>query len=110
MKKSLWEARFTSSIGWGGQGVVTIQDDKISGGDGEFYYLGAFSVDSSNNITSKIFIKSYAQSPHSILPGVNEYNANFTGQYNEQKMDLKATIAGPLPATISVILQKITDL
>jgi len=110
MKKSLWAAFFTSSIGWGGQGVITIQDDQISGGDGEFYYHGGFSVNASNVATASIHIKSYGATPHSILPGVNEYTTTFTGQYNEQEMILTSSIVEPLRATISVKLKKITVL
>ena len=77
MKKSLWTACFTSSIGWGGDGIIMIDGNQICGADENFYYHGAYSINASNIATAQIHVKSYGTSPHSILPGINEYTTCF---------------------------------
>lgn len=110
MKKSLWTACFTSSIGWGGDGIIMIDGNQICGADENFYYHGAYSINASNIATAQIHVKSYGTSPHSILPGINEYTTCFSGPYDEERMDLTSEIVEPLHATVFVRLIKIVDL
>jgi hypothetical protein len=41
----LWTAEFGSSVGLFGGGAVVLQDGRIMGGDGSYYYLGEYTID-----------------------------------------------------------------
>ena len=110
MENSLWAAHFSSSIGWFGQGVITLNDNIVSGGNSEFFYLGTFSIDSSNNVKAKIFVKNFTEPAQSILGNLNEYTAEFSGHYYDSQMKLKAVVKEDPSKHISVFLRKIADL
>jgi hypothetical protein len=110
MESSLWAAHFWSSIGRSGQGVITLQDNIASGGSNEFFYLGNYSIDSSNNIKAKILVKNFTEPAHSIFENLNEFTVELSGQCHESQMKLNAVVKEHPEKYFWVLLRKIANL
>lgn len=65
----LWTAEFGSSVGIFGGGVVVLQDGRIFGGDGGYYYIGDFEL-VGNALKARIKVAPFVEGYESVFKSV----------------------------------------
>lgn len=89
MIEGLWTAEFGSSTGVFGGGVAVLQDGKVMGGDGGYYYVGEYTL--TNGIfRATIQVKPFIQNYESVFQTMNQpFTLDLSGSVLDENL-LKA--------------------
>ena len=108
MEKSVWAVEFLSNLQSLGRGVVTIDGESITGGDGIYYYIGSCSI-SDQNVSAMMKVEQHGPG-QSIFGPINAFTVKLTGTIDQNSMQLTGAMIENPQLTVQVKLKKLLDI
>ncbi len=109
MEKSLWAINFISNSRSFGSGVVIIDGNQITGGDGGYYYIGNC-IFTGNTITASAVITKHNSQVISIFGDLPSINLSLSGTVNGNEIQLSGHITEIPQMTMQATMRKLTTL
>jgi hypothetical protein len=106
----LWTVVFSTATGEG-TGVLTLSDGKLSGGDGNYYYLGSFKQDGSK-LTGSLRVVHFAGALTNVFGPVRDLQLYFTAVAGDDLIMGQALLARPVglgSPRMSIRLQRVSN-
>jgi len=92
-----------------GNGIVTIKDGAMNGGDEGYIYSGKL-TESDNRVTGRLAVSKWSQASASVFYGLDNYELDFTGDRGDgDSLDGWATVVGALGKTLFISAHRIGD-
>lgn len=91
-----------------GNGIVTIKEGAINGGDEGFIYRGRLSLDG-DRATGRIHVSKWSLAVPSVFSGLDDYQLDFTGDFNGDALDGWGTIVGQPNMTLWISAHRVGD-
>jgi hypothetical protein len=104
--EGFWAARFTGPRGVG-NGVVTLIEGRLFGGDSAFLYLGTYGGEA-DEFRASINIRRFARGPSGVIGG-NEFLVEVVGVLEEDKIAAHGRISGE-KFEFHIVLIKLAEL
>ncbi|HZR35471.1 MAG TPA: GrlR family regulatory protein [Nevskia sp.] len=113
MIEGMWAVYFGAEAGGGhriGAGVVTLESERVFGGDSNYYYTGSYAVKDSR-VTAEIRVRHYFGDRNNVFGPVEEIILQVTGVLIDRQQAIMAGhIVGQPGREIAMGFQRLADL
>ncbi|WP_196593341.1 GrlR family regulatory protein [Pectinatus sottacetonis] len=108
IERSLWGVEFLSNVGKLGTGIVTLNDNIISGGGSLYYYIGRYIIDGQKAFAT-ITVTKYAAG-ESVFGSIAAFNLELKGIFQSNYMSLTGVMIENPQFTVNINLKKLQNL
>jgi hypothetical protein len=106
----IYSVSFSSTQGQlGTGGVVYLINDKVYGGDANFYYMGSLNING-EEATGQIHVGPHQQPAQSIFGPLTNFDLQLSGSFRDGSFSLNGNIVGQPGMGIRVTGRKVADL
>ena len=92
MKDALWSLEFISGDKTFAAGVAIFENDRVFGGDSQYYFLGTYRL-SANFITGDLEVTHYNGPAYPFLGRAKTFSLIISGPFEDPVMELQANVA-----------------
>lgn len=110
--EALWSAKFQSSVGGFGGGVVVFQASQVLGGDSSFLYTGSYTIEG-DRLSADIDVNRHMSGLANVFDGAGDhFSITLNGVINADQSSINATgqLVGQPALTLDIVLEKKTDI
>lgn len=101
MLTGFWTVTFSASTDIGA-GVVTIDNNRATGGDAAFTYIGPIQVDNNGAVSGELQISRHSDFQPSVIPGLDNYKLTVEGTASRDNFRLTGRVKGHEAQTLSI--------
>lgn len=112
MLDALWSVKFFSDEKNTGAGFIAIKNNKLIGGDSQYYYKGGIELSSNGVIHTKVLVKRHTKIPgyQSIFGPLEWFTLKLSGRVTGDEITLNGTLQENPTQRITILCKKIDDI